>query len=118
MGGLQYYNFVTQTIYTESVAHLTEIYHQANQSLHTLVGRNWSAMHTWAPYLRDTADEEKIDAYIASLQEESGFTDFYFVSRQGEYRTVDGKSGYLDLKDSLPALILSGEDTVVNSVVP
>ena len=53
---VRYYHFVTETIYTESTAHLTEIYHQANQSLHSLVGRNWGAMHTWVPYLRDTAD--------------------------------------------------------------
>ena len=43
--GVWYYNFVTQTIYTESINHLTEIYHQANQSLNNLVGRNWSIMH-------------------------------------------------------------------------
>ena len=72
----------------------------------------------WVPYLRDTEDEEKIEAYIKKLEEENGFTDFYFVSREGEYRTADGKTGYLDLKQSLPALILHGRDAVVNSVVP
>ena len=115
---VRYYDFVAQTIYTESTAHLTEIYHQANQSLHSLVGRNWSSMHMWVPYLRDTEDEEKIEAYIKKLEEENGFTDFYFVSREGEYRTADGKTGYLDLKQSLPALIRQGEDVVVNAVVP
>ena len=115
---VRYYDFVSQTIYTESAAHLTEIYHQANQSLHSMVGRNWSSMHMWTLYLRDTEDEEKIEAYIKKLREENGFTDFYFVSREGEYRTADGKTGYLDLKQSLPALILQGEDVVVNAVVP
>ena len=115
---VRYYDFVSQTIYTESTAHLTEIYHQANQSLHSMVGRNWSSMHMWTLYLRDTEDEEKIEAYIKKLREENGFTDFYFVSREGEYRTADGKTGYLDLKQSLPALILQGEDVVVNAVVP
>lgn len=115
---VRYYDFVSQTVYTESTAHLTEIYHQANQSLHSMVGRNWSSMHMWTLYLRDTEDEEKIEAYIKKLREENGFTDFYFVSREGEYRTADGKTGYLDLKQSLPALILQGEDVVVNAVVP
>ena len=115
---VRYYDFVAQTIYTESTAHLTEIFHQVNQSLNSLVGRNWSSMHMWAPYLRDAKDEAKAGAYIESIREENGFTDFYFVSREGEYRTADGKTGYLDLKQSLPALILRGEDVVVNSVVP
>ena len=115
---VRYYHFVTQTIYTESTAHLTEIYHQANRSLHSLVSRNWSSMHMWAAYFRDIADDQQIDAYLAQLQQESGFTEFYFVSRAGEYRTADGRTGYLDLKQSLPALILRGEDVVVNAVVP
>ena len=37
---VRYYDFAAQTIYTESTAHLAEIYHQTNQSLHSLVGRN------------------------------------------------------------------------------
>ena len=47
--GIQYCRFVAKTIYSESTAHLREIYHQANQSLYCLVGRNWSAMHMWTP---------------------------------------------------------------------
>ncbi|MGN0817995.1 MAG: hypothetical protein ACI4L9_03400, partial [Candidatus Coproplasma sp.] len=40
---LFYFNFVDKTIYDESTAHLTEIYHQANQSLNNFVGQNWSS---------------------------------------------------------------------------
>ena len=35
--GIQYCRFVAKTIYSESTAHLREIYHQANQSLYCLV---------------------------------------------------------------------------------
>ena len=31
--GSAYFGFVSQTIYEESTAHLTEIFHQANQTL-------------------------------------------------------------------------------------
>ncbi len=115
---LQYYNFVSQTIFTESSAHLTEIYHQANQSLHSLVGRNWSTMRMWVPYLRDTKDDGLVKAFIDRAQEETGFTDFYFISREGNYQTVSGKSGYLDLKEGLEDLILRGQNVVASSVVP
>ena len=83
-----------------------------------MVGRNWSAMQMWVPYLRDISDEQQIKNYIYSLREESGFTDFYFISREGNYQTVDGQTGYLTLQDRLPNLILNGENVVVNSVVP
>lgn len=116
--GVRYYSFVSRMIYQESSAHLTEIYHQANQSLHSLVGDNWSTMRMWVPYLRDITDAELVDVYIQDAQEEMGFTDFYFISREGSYRTVSGKTGYLDLKESLSALILRDENIVESSVVP
>ena len=116
--GIRYYGFVIRTIYTESTEHLREIYHQANQSLYSLVGRNWSAMHMWIPYLRTAENDSQIDAFAARAKEETGFTDFYFISREGDYLTVDGDSGDLDLKENLPALILDRKDVVVNAVVP
>ncbi|MBP1561946.1 MAG: response regulator [Oscillospiraceae bacterium] len=115
---VRYYNFVSQTIYSESIAHLTEIYHQSNRSLNNLVGRNWSNMHLWADYLQDVSDEKQIEDFVAHAKEETGFTDFYFISREGNYRTVSDETGYLDLKNELPELILHGKDMVVNSVVP
>ena len=96
---VRYYAFVSQTIYTESIVHLTEIYHQANQSLHNLVSRNWSNMHLWAEYIHDIEDEEQIEYFITQAKEEVGFTDFYFISRESSYQTVGGETGYLDLKE-------------------
>ena len=116
--GIQYCRFVAKTIYSESTAHLREIYHQANQSLYCLVGRNWSAMHMWIPYLSGAVSDQQIETFAAKAKKETGATDFYFISRDGSYRTVDGGSGYLDMKEELPALILDRRDIVVNAVVP
>lgn len=93
--GIQYYGFVTRTIYTESTEHLREIYHQANQSLYSLVGRNWGAMHMWTPYLQSTLSDRQMESFAAKAKEETGFTDFYFISREGSYRTVSGDSSTL-----------------------
>ena len=115
---VRYYDFVSRTIYSESVSHLTEIFHQAHQSLHNLVGRYWTSMHLWADYLQDVSDEEQIRDFIDHAKEETGFTDFYFINREGNYRTAGGETGYLDLKEELSGLILEGRDLAVNSVVP
>lgn len=37
---IQYFNFVSQTVYHESVSHLTEIFHQSNSALNELVNKN------------------------------------------------------------------------------
>lgn len=114
----RYNTFVSQTIYSESISHLTEIFHQANTSLSDLVKGNWSCLHLWADYIQDVSDEQEIDAFVAHAKQENGFTNFYFISREGSYRTIDNETGYLDLKEDLPELIMGGGDLVVNSVVP
>ena len=116
--GLWYYSFVTETIYSESTAHLREIYHQASQSLRRMVDRNWSTMHLWGEYLKTAPDDRQAALLVQRAREENGFTDFYFISREGSYWTAEGGSGYLDMKDELPRLILEGKDIVLNAVVP
>ena len=117
-GGFAYFGFVSQTIYEESIAHLTEIFHQANQTLYNLVSVNWSRMRMWEPYLGKTESDKEVIAYVNQAREESNFTDFYFISRDGEYLTLTGDRGYLDLRDQLPNLILGNQPIVANSVVP
>ena len=116
--GTVYFSFVSQTIYEESTAHLTEIFHQANQTLYNLVSVNWSRMRMWEPYLAYAADDEEIKAYVEQAREESHFTDFFFISRNGNYISLEGQQGYLNLRDQLPGLILDKKPVVINSVVP
>ena len=116
--GSAYFDFVSQTIFDESTAHLTEIFHQANQQLYNLVSVNWSRMRMWAPYIEKTQSDEEIVAYVNQAREESNFTNFYFISRDGKYITLSEGRGYLDLREQLPTLILDDQPIVVNSVVP
>ena len=62
--GLIYFDFVSRTIHDESVAHLVEIFHQANQTLHNLVSVNWSRMRMWELYLEAAESEADIAAYV------------------------------------------------------
>ena len=116
--GFSYYGFVTGTIYAESTAHLAEIFHQANQTLYHLVADNWGRMRMWVPYLNTTNSEAAIINYLNLAREESNFTNFFFISRNGDYLTLDGNRGYLDLREKLADLILDKKPVVINSVVP
>lgn len=118
LAGTRYFRFVSDMIYQESASHLTEIYHQANQALNSLVAHNWSTMRMWLPYLQDAQSDESIVEFVNIVKAEKGFTSFYFMSRNGTYLTVDGRTGYLDLKSSLTSVILEGRNAVVTSVVP
>ena len=111
-------DFMEQTIYEESTAHLTEIYHQANQTLYNKVSFNWGVMRMWTPYLERSQSDADVCSFLAQAKEEYQFTDFFFVSRDGSYITLDGEQGYLDLGRMLSQLILEQQPIVANSVVP
>ena len=115
---ISYFSFVSQTVYEESTAHLYEIFHQANQTLYNLVSVNWSQMRMWEPYLAAAKNDADVDAYVEQARQESHFTDFFFISRNGSYMTPEGQQGYLDLRDQLADLILDKQSVVINSVVP
>ena len=118
MGVRAYMVLMNRTIYEESTAHLTEIYHQANQTLNNKVSFNWGVMQMWLPYLEIAQSDAEIRSFLASAQEEYDFTDFFFVSRDGSYITLDGEQGYLDLGQMQSQLILEQQPVVANSVVP
>ena len=118
LASFAYFRFVTDTIYAESTAHLTEIFHQANQALNNLVSANWTQMRMWIPHLEHVDSDEEVEAYARLAEQECNFTNFFFISRNGEYITINGQRGYLDLRDKLVTLILDRQPVVVNSVVP
>lgn len=69
-------DFMEHTIYEESTAHLTEIYHQANQTLYNKVSLNWGVMRMWAPYLERAQSDADVCSFLAQAKEEYHFTDF------------------------------------------
>ena len=75
-------------------------------------------MRLWTPYIETADSEEAVIDYVNQAREETHFTNFYFISRDGEYLTLDGESGYLNLREKLSDLILEKQSIVVNSVVP
>ena len=118
LAGFAYSGFVSGTIYEESTAHLVEIFHQANQALYNMVSVNWSRMRMWTPFIEKANSEQEIVEYVNQTRDESNFTDFFFISRNGNYITLEGQKGYLDLRNKLEDLILEQKPIVVNSVVP
>lgn len=83
IAGIQYSKFVTQTIYEESTAHLAEVLHQANNMLNETVEKNMTYLHMWSGALQRLSDEGEIRAFIEDAQKETGFTEFYFLSPEG-----------------------------------
>ena len=114
----RYFEFVSKTVYEESVSHLTEVFHQSNNVLNELTNKNLTYLHMWGEYLQKTSDESEICDYIDKAQDEAGFLYFYFLSADGNYKMLTGETGYLGLQEDLEDKITLGEDIITNAVVP
>ena len=115
---LQYFKFVSKTVYEESVSHLTEVFHQSDNMLKELTDKNLSYLHMWGEYLQKTSSEEDIRDYIKKAQEDAGFLEFYFLSADGNYKMATGESGYLGLQENIEEDIRQGNDVIANAAVP
>ena len=118
IAGIQYSKFVTQTIYEESTAHLVEVLHQSNKMLNETVNKNMTYLHIWSSSLQHLSDEREIRKFIETARQETGFTEFYFLSPEGNYMTVSGETGYLGLQGDLEENISQGNDIVMSAVLP
>ena len=118
MVGIQYTRFVSKTVYQESTSHLTEIFHQSNKALNELVNKNLTYLHMWSAYLQKASTEKEICDYINKVQEETGFSGFYFLSFDGNYNTITGETGYLGLQGNLDDKITQRNDIIMNAALP
>ena len=115
---INYSSFVSQTIHSESISHLSEIFRQANSSLNKFTEQSRKGLHLWEDYLHNTSDDNEIDTFLAHAQSETEFTDFFFISREGNYLTKSEEKGYIDLKDEMSKVFIEGDDVILNSVIP
>ncbi len=103
MIGRGYVDFISARIYEDSTDHLGEIYGQVNRSFGAFVKRNWGLLDNWEDYfaLAGEGKEKEFADFITKKQDYWGFSEFYFFSGNGDYRTLDGSEGKMELGDSL-----------------
>ena len=68
--GFLYFEFVSKTVYEESVSHLTEVFHQSDTMLKELANKNLTYLHMWGEYLQDTSGEREIRDYIEKAHQD------------------------------------------------
>ena len=72
----------------------------------------------WSAYLQKASTEKEICDYINKVQEETGFSGFYFLSFDGNYKTITGETGYLGLQGNLDDKITQRNDIIMNAALP
>ncbi len=114
----RYFEFVSKTVYEESVSHLMEVFHQSDNMLKELTDKNLTYLHIWGENLQDISGKDAIRAYIKNAKEDAGFLEFFFLSADGDYKMATGETGYLGLQENVEEEIRKGNDVIANAAVP
>ncbi len=111
--------FFFRRVYQESAYHLQEIFAQVNTSFSTLVSRNWKVLKGWEAYISLMAEQDAaaVEEYLKEEQASWGFTDFYFLSENGEYMTAEGVRGSLNMGKGLEKLVEQRKNVVINGLL-
>lgn len=99
--GVFYSNFISRRIYDDSTAHLEEIYAQVNRSFGAFAEKNWSFLNSCenSLSLADGLQDDRLSEFISEEQRFWKFSEFYFISSDGQSMTADGVENSMNTDD-------------------
>lgn len=83
-----------------------------------MTNKNITYLHLLKEYFGRDINESDICDYIENAQKEAAFSNFYFLSVDGNYKTVTGETGYLGLQESLDVPLQQGTDVITSAALP
>lgn len=120
--GYAYLNNADTLIFMESASHLEEIYSCLGKYISSTNNNSFDSMHLFMTQLEYTLDSGSDDQFVSDMvsawKENLGFKEFYFVSRNGELMSIDGKYKRFDLSSSLVDLMINGKDIMTDVSMP
>ena len=115
--GTNYLQYISQRIYEDSTGHLVEVYSQVNRNFTSFLERNWGNLNDWDQQIIGKDDAE-ITRFLKGRQDYWAFSDFYFLSEDGAYLTIEGEKGNLALEGTHDKLFGGGESIISNETTP
>ncbi len=117
--GTAYFDFISQRIYKDSTDHLQEIYGQVNRSFSSFTNRNWGLLKSWGSYLAQAeGQEEAVADYLEAERESWGFSQFYFLSRDGACLSAQGERSSLELEGAWEGSLRAGRPVMAGETLP
>ena len=120
--GYAYLNNADTLIFMESASHLEEIYSYLGKYISSINNNSFDSMHLFMTQLEYTLDSGGDDQFVSDMvsawKENLGFKEFYFISRNGELMSIDGKYKRFDLSSSLVDLMINGKDIMTDVSMP
>lgn len=116
---IAYSHLMERRLFQASADFIEETYAGVAQIFDELTTARWNYLDQISQYLAATEnDTQAAKRLIERVKPDYGFTDFYLMSDNGGYITLDGENGYIDLGDALFDLIDTQERIVVDGSLP
>ena len=106
-----YFRYVSQKIYEECADHLVEVYSQVNHNFVSFLEKDWGNLDDWVHHIQ-IEDEEGVLTFLRGRQQNWKFSQFYFLSSDGQGFTPEGTVEQFKLERVSEALFLRHERTM------
>ncbi len=116
---LSYSGFLSAQIRTDSQKSMEEIYGQVNRTFGSFLDRNWGLLDSYNDYLAlsQESGDENFTEYIAEKKASWGFSEFYFLDSDKNYRTPGGAEGFLRLENASETLITEKKPIMASETI-
>lgn len=93
--------------FDECATHVTEVYKQVTKSFVSIVMQNWQALSDWNERIALLKTDDDIDNYLNTRRNFWRFSQFFFISDDGHYLSMDGDKGKFSLANSFSDDVLN-----------
>lgn len=119
-----YNKIINARLFTASSVAIEETYAEVAQIVDSTTLARWNYLEQIGEYLNilNDSDGENIPEILSDRIEELkanyGFTEFYMISKSGNYITTSGETGYIDFGDDLFSLVNNNENILTDGSLP
>lgn len=115
-----YQNIITNRIFHANSEAIEETFREISQTFSEVSSARWNYLYQLSSYFETTnkTDASTLEKHVEELKKRYGFTEFYLLNENGNYITVNGEKGYIDLGKSLFTLMDEGENIVTDGSLP
>lgn len=112
-----YFTFISQHIYAEGSAHVSEVYMQVDKSFDAFLNQTWRNLDDWYQLIA-SEEADKVKSEIDSRKKTWEFSDFFFLNESYKYMSLDGVGGDLTPDDDLKHLFGEKANTIDGQLLP
>ncbi len=115
-----YFNFISAQMRVDSQRHLQEVYGQVTRSFDAFINDNWGLLDGCAVYYAADGGTDGgggFAGFVETQKQNRGFSEFYFLDTDKNYRTLGGAAGSLKPDGDYEAMIAAKQPVMAGETI-